>query len=132
MAKSTKKFANHEASDAHREAVMKWKIIQQPSIDVQFNSQMSKLQASRRQGLLKQLCALQYLLRQGIAIRGHTEVEGNLYQLLKVWANDNSDITHWLSERKYMSHDIVTEQITLMGNTLLCSLLQNIKQNSPT
>ena len=31
-----------------------------------------------------------------------------------------------------MSHDIVTEQITLMGNTLLRSLLQNIKQNSPT
>ena len=30
-----------------------------------------------------------------------------------------------------MSRDIVTEQITLMGNTLLCSLLQNIKQNSP-
>ena len=30
-----------------------------------------------------------------------------------------------------MSHDIVTEQITLMGNTLLRSLLQNIIQNSP-
>ena len=30
-----------------------------------------------------------------------------------------------------MSHDIVTEQITLMGNTLLRSLLQIIKQNSP-
>ena len=29
-----------------------------------------------------------------------------------------------------MSHDIVTEQITLMGNILLRSLLQNIKQNS--
>ena len=82
--KALKKFCNHAASDAHREAVMKWKIIQQPSIDVQFNSQMSTLRASRRQGLLKQLHALQYLLRQGIAIRGHTEVEGNLYQLLKV------------------------------------------------
>ena len=110
---------------------MKWKIIQQPSIDVQFNSQMTTLRASRRQGLLNQLRALQYLLRQGIAIRGHTEVEGNLYQLLKVWANNNSYITHWQSEGKYMSHEIVTEQITLMGNTLLRSLLQIIKQNSP-
>ena len=80
---------------------------------------------------MNQLRALQYLLRQGIAIRGHTEVEGNLYQLLKVWANNNSDITHWLSEGKYMSA-IDTEQITLMGNTLLRSLLQIIKQNSPT
>ena len=42
----------------NREAVMKWKIIQQPSIDVQFNSQVSTLRASRRQGLLKQLRAL--------------------------------------------------------------------------
>ena len=64
-------------------------------------------------------------------MRGHTELDGNLYQLLKVLANDNSDTKQWLSERKYMSHDIVTEQITLMGNTLLRSLLQNIKQNSP-
>ena len=30
-----------------------------------------------------------------------------------------------------MSHEIVTEQITLMGDTLLHSLLQIIKQNSP-
>ena len=93
---------------------------------------MSKLRARRRQGLLYQLRALQYLLHQGMAIRGHTEVEGNLHQLLKVWANDNSDLELWLSEKKYMSHDIVTEQITLMGNTLLHSLLQNIKQNSPS
>ena len=103
MTKVTKKFANHEASDAYREGVMKWKIIQQPSIDMEFSSQMSTLRASRRQGFLKQLCALQYLLCQGIVIRGHTEVESNLYQLLKVWANDNSDITHWLSERKYVT-----------------------------
>ena len=40
---------------------------------------MSTLRASRRQDLLKQLRALQYLFWQGIAIRGHTEVEGNLY-----------------------------------------------------
>jgi len=41
--KALKKFANHEASDAHQEAVMKWKMIQQPSIDEQFNSQVNKL-----------------------------------------------------------------------------------------
>ena len=30
---------------------MKWKIIQQPSIDVQISSQMTTLLATRRQGL---------------------------------------------------------------------------------
>jgi len=59
---------------------------------------------------MHQLWALRYLLRQGMAIRGHTEIEGNLHQLLKVWANDNGDIEKvwendnidielWLSEK---------------------------------
>jgi len=48
---------------------------------------------------MHQLRALQYLLRQGMAIRGHTEIEGNLHQLLKVWANDYNDIELWLSEK---------------------------------
>ena len=39
-------------------------------------------QNERRCGFLKQLRAMQYLLRQGLALRGHVEKEGNLTQLL--------------------------------------------------
>ena len=44
-----------------------------------------------------------YLTRQGIAIRGHTEEERNLYQLLRVWSNDNKDIECYLKANKYTS-----------------------------
>ena len=48
--------------------------------------------------LLKQLSGLKLLLRQELAIRGHTEFEGNLNQLLIMWAGDfDTDLKDWLS-----------------------------------
>ena len=71
---------------------MKWQQLQQPSISNKLNSQLQSVQASRRCALLKQLKAIKYLLHQGIAVRGHTEIEGNLYQLLLMLANDSVDM----------------------------------------
>ena len=48
----------------------------------QLSSQLAKEQAQRRESFIVQLHCLRYLLRQGLAVRGHTDVEGNLYQLL--------------------------------------------------
>ena len=51
----------------------------------------------RCQMLLKQL-SLKYLLRQGLAIRGHDDNEGNLIQLLKLRGEDDPQLQMWLSE----------------------------------
>ena len=67
------------------------------------------LLASRRKAFIKQLHALRYLLRPGMAIRNHCEVEGNLHQLLLAWASDDDDLKCWSREKKYMSHDLVNE-----------------------
>ena len=48
--------------------------------------------------LLKQLSSLKYLLRQGLAIRGHDDNEGNLVQLLKLRAEDDCQMQSWLLE----------------------------------
>ena len=49
-----------------------------------------------------------------------------------MWAGaSNSDLKTWLRENKYMSHDIINEQITIMGHSLLQTLLANIKKNVP-
>lgn len=66
-----------------------------------------------------QLRAILFLTRQGIAIRGHTESEGNLQQLLKMWSCDNNAIRNWLSENRYTSHQFVNELIDIMGLTVL-------------
>lgn len=57
--------------------------------------------------MLKQLSALKYLLKQGLAVRGHKGLKGNLNQLLVVWANDYCELGDWLQER-----------IALMGQSI--------------
>ena len=118
--------------DTHSEAKMKCMSSQNTSLPQRLNTQTLWLLNSRRTALLKQLSALKYLLRQGLAIRGHKELEGNLNQLLAVWANDCCELGDWLREGKFLSHDIINEQIALMGQSILRKVLSNINANSPS
>ena len=58
---------------------------------------------------------MQFLLRQGLALRGHVEKEGNLTQLLLSLSDDDDILKGWLRDAKYMSHDIITEIIMFNG-----------------
>ena len=60
-------------------------------------------------------------------IRGHTEAEGNLRQFLSLCSEDCDGLNKWLSHGKYLSHDIVNEQVELLGQTLLCNMLKEIR-----
>ena len=62
-------------------------------------------------------------------MQGHTDKDGNLYQLLLLSSNEDKELRQWISDGKYMSHEIITEQIVLMR--LLRLLLQQIQQSSP-
>ena len=72
--------------------------------------------------------SLQFLLKQGLAIRGHDEVDGNLYQLLLLRSNDCPQLKTWQAEKNYFSPDILNEQITIMGGQLARSLLEDIRK----
>ena len=65
-------------------------------------------------------------------MRGHDETEGNLSQLLIMLSNDCPDVKSYIHEKNYMSHEIVDEQMSLMANRLLRSLLTAISENNPT
>ena len=69
----------------------------------------------------------QYVARQGIALCGHSDMEGSLMQLLLTWAKDCAKLKKWAQERKYLSHDVVNEQVCMMGNCVLRTILANIK-----
>jgi len=84
-------------------------------------------QKLHREMLLKQLSSLKYLLRQGLAIRGHEAMEGNLLQLLQLRGDDCPEMKTWINERKYFSPDILNEQIALMGLHILREILQDIR-----
>ena len=125
--KAIEKFRAQECSHTHKEAIMKWNARYKPTIAAELSSQLLNLQRLIREGLLMPIL---FLTRQGIAIRGHTESEGNLQQLLKMWSLDSDAIRNWLSENRYTSHQFVNELIDIMGLTVLRTLLKRMKECS--
>lgn len=61
-----------------------------------------------------------------LAVRGHDSSEGNLFQLLQLRSEDDAQLGVWLRENKYFSTEIVNEQIQLMANSVLHSILLEI------
>ena len=125
--KAMEKFKCHESSQVHREAYMKWTFLGHPTIEAQMRSHSAQVQMTRRQGILAQLRAIVFLTRQGIALRGHVESEGNLTQLLLLWSKDNNDVQMWLRENRYTSHQAVNELIDIFGLHVLRKVLATMR-----
>ena len=125
--KRCERLQRHEHSECHKEAVIKLNNMKGPSVIEQLSSDAKRTQATRRSMLLKLLSSLRFLLRQRLAIRGHKESEGNLIQLLELQSADRPELKQWMTSNQYLSHGVIDEMITLMGNTLLRKLLASIR-----
>ena len=125
--KAKQSFKKHEKSLCHREAFMKFNASKAPSVIEVANTALLKTQEIRRSMLLKQLSCLKFLLRQGLAIRGHLNMEGNLYQLMKCRSEDIPNFNRWIEDGKYQSLEIENEIIELMAKSLVRQLIQEIK-----
>ena len=97
--KGAEKFASHEQSLVHKEAAMKWKTFGCPSVGECLDSVLTHDQNERRLALVKVIDAMKYLLRQGLAIRGHVVEEGNLEQLIQTWAADHHYLRKFVREK---------------------------------
>lgn len=53
---------------------------------------VSQDRAENRKCLLKILCALQFLARQGCAFRGHDDESGNFYQLFSLLSREDKKV----------------------------------------
>ena len=126
--KACERLHRHQVRECHREALVKMKQLDAPSVSECLSSQARKEQAENREMLLKQLSTLRFLLRQGLAIRGHSEGDGNLVQLLHLRGEDDPRFEKWFKRHQYMSHDIVNEMINLMGHAVLRALLKDIRE----
>nr|XP_004209215.1 zinc finger MYM-type protein 1-like [Hydra vulgaris] len=126
--KAVTKFNEHEPSDSQREALEKYQLINQKakSVTSQLLKQIRQSQNKRQQMFLVELSSLKFLLRQGLAIRGHTEKEGNLKQLMLLRSQDVKWLLH---SKNYLSPIIVNECIELFGRAVILKLLSHI-QNS--
>ena len=84
-----------------------------PTIASQLSSEVKKIQKTRSDSLLMQLKAIKYITRQGLALRGNNEEEGNLPQLLLAWSENHDCMKNWIKGNRFTSHQAVTEQIFL-------------------
>ena len=96
------------------------------SVAVQLSSQKSNEQLNNREMLCIVLNSLKYLVRQGLAIRGHDYESGNLRQLLECRSADVKGLKSWISKKQCLSHDIIDEQIKIMAVCLLDRILVKI------
>ena len=126
--KGKEKFREHEISQTHHEAILKYESLKQPNVMVVANSSLKKEQENRRKMLLVQLQSLRFLMCQGLVVRGHYN-EGNLFQLMKIRAHDISQLNVWLSDGKYQSPEIVNKQIELKCTRMSCDLYSLILEN---
>ena len=125
--KAKQRFQEHEQCQAHKEAVLKVSALQQPSVASLLSHQLEQDQTKNRQMFMKLLSSLKFLVYQGLALRGHTEEDGNLIQLLKCRCEDIPGLEEWLCRSQYLSHDIVNELVTYMAHQLLRQLLSDIR-----
>ena len=77
-----------------------------------------------------EVSSLQYLLRQGVALRGLCEEEGNLFQLMQLRSIDIPGLDQWLADKKYLSHDIFNELAKEMALIILRSLCVKVKSQA--
>ena len=113
--KALERFEQHSRSDAHREVLMKINFLNQPFVSVQLDTQHKKEQAVRRAMFLLVLSSLKYLVRQGLALRNHNEIEGNLMQLLLLCTSAHPELKGYINDGKYLSHDVLNELVSMMG-----------------
>ena len=66
-------------------------------------------------------------MRQGLAIRGHVEDEGNLIQLLKLRESDVDGLSEWIKEKNYLSHDIINEICQIISLSIVRELVKEVK-----
>lgn len=129
--KAIEKFKMHEKSAAHSQAVLSHTQLQAP-IERQLSNIKLQQQKLALESLMTIIGSLKYLVRQGLAIRGHKNLEGNLMELLKVRSEDKPSLKLWLQkETNYTHPTIQNEIIQILGNEILSSVVQSIKSIDP-
>ena len=76
MEKAIEKFKEHKNACAATAS----ENVAKRSIAATLSSQILEQQQLRQQGLLSHFRTLKTLLRQGVAVRGKTDIESNIYQ----------------------------------------------------
>lgn len=129
--KAIEKFKAHEMSQAHKVAITTH-THQAKSIDTQLSSAKALQQQQARSHLLKIVSSLQFLARQGTAIRGHENSEGNFRQLLRLRSEDVEGLESWIERRSnFLSPQIQNEILQILSLNIVPEIASAVR-NLPT
>ena len=115
-------FRRHEESKCHKEAYEM--IVTIPKTVGNIGDMLSSIHRQTLQEnsrvLLKILEIVRYLGRQGIAFRGHDDLESNFIQLFKLLGKDDPELNAWFQQKgdRYLSPTIQNEMLQLMSVTI--------------
>ncbi len=108
--KGVEQMAGHARSENHKSAEKSSKRERRiPDIGCMLDDQTKELQKKRRQGIVAHLQTMETLLRQGLPIRGHNDLDSNIRHLNKDKAIKNDGLKLFLQVNLYMLHDILTK-----------------------
>ncbi len=124
------RFSKHESGKVHCDCVYLVKQQQKPTVAARLSLAHQKQQTERRKMFLVQVECVKYLLRQGLALRGHIENEGNLIQLLKLRTADVHGLDSWVANGNYLSHDIINEICQIISLSIIRELIKEVRSFS--
>ena len=128
-------FKDHEQTKCHKAALTYQVIVPRCGDAAELNNnELTKQRYNERQYLKIVMECLQYLARQGIALRGNEDGNDNLTQLLLLRGKDHPLILERLKgkvsgKRSYTHHDFQNELLSIMANNVLRSKLNEVKVN---
>ena len=130
--KAIQKFTAHQNSSCHKQAVL---LLHQTTagqpIVAQLSTAHQKQQQVARRCLLKAVQSTKYLLRQGLAFRGHVDDDSNFHQLLKMQAETDVELRSWLQRTtNFTSHECVEEIQNIFADSVLRTIIADIKNQS--
>lgn len=128
--KALQRFQEHAQSRSHQFAVERvaHHHAAQP-VDSQLSTQRDAEQREARCCLEIIFTSIQYLARQGLALRGHTEDEGNFKQLLLLRCTDKPAMQRWLDRKTALtSPQAQNEILQLMANTIVKSIADKVAE----
>ncbi|KAK0137232.1 hypothetical protein N1851_026571 [Merluccius polli] len=97
--KSREAFSRHQNSKAHLIALNTEAHIHD-SIRIKLCSPSARAEEAARLALLQIVGAVRYLSKQGLALRGHSNKEGNFQNYLKDKAEDDPNLASWLKREQ--------------------------------
>ena len=133
--KVPKCFKEQEESKCHKAALTYQVVVPYCGDAEELNNQKVENQRHNEHQYLKVLMeCLQFLGRQGIALRGNEDGNDNLTQLMLLRGKDHPDIvkritSHVSGKKSYIHHDYQDELLNLMANQVLRKKLCDIKES---